>query len=139
MQLPGLAVGDLDDGEPQAAKDFKVDARIPTHLGNEADEKYRDLDAALDQRACHDESVATVVAAAAQDGHASLEQLAVDGFDCRHHLPAGVFHQHQRRNANLFNRPAIGLAHLRGIQHAHESKGSTTEDAEDTEASYYST
>jgi hypothetical protein len=74
---------------------------------------------ALDQRPCDHESVTAVVASAAQHGHTSLEQIGVDGLDGRDHLPACVFHQHERRNANLFNRAAISFAHLRGIQDTH--------------------
>ena len=75
-----------------------------------------DVDAALQQRARDDETVAAVVAAAAQDGHLALGEIAVDGFDRRHDLPAGVLHQHERRNADLFDRPAVGFAHLCRVQ-----------------------
>ena len=37
----------------------------------------------------------------------------------RHHLAAGVLHQHERRNADVVDRAAIGLAHLLRVQHAH--------------------
>ena len=48
------------------------------------------------QRARHHEAVAAVVAPAAQHGDAALEQVLVVGFDGRHHLAAGVLHQHDR-------------------------------------------
>ena len=49
------------------------------------------------QRARDDEAVAAVVAAAAQHGDLPLEQVGVDRLHRRHHLPAGVFHQDERR------------------------------------------
>src|SRR5262249_13754282 len=120
-------------------EDLEVHPRVSSNVRDEPDEKHRDLDAALNQGSRDDESVAAVVAPAAQDGDAALQQLAVNRLDRGDDLPARVFHQHERRNANLFNRATIGLAHLRGIQNTHESQRSTAEDAKDTEASYYST
>src|SRR5262249_8156386 len=131
----------------------EIDPRVASNFGHKADEKHRDVDAALDQRSRDDESVAAVVAASAQHGHAALEEFAVDGLDGRHDLTARVLHQDERRDAYLFNRAAIGLAHLRGVQDTHDKtlhrvprlcsgrpeQRRRPEDAEDTEASYYST
>ena len=93
------------------------------------------LIAALQQRARDDESVAAVVAAAAEHRHLALEQLAVHGFHGGHDLAAGVLHQHERRDADLVDRPPIGLTHLCGVQDAHRalSKGfSATKNTKDT-------
>ena len=48
VQLPGLAVGDLDDGQAEAAENLEVDAGVAAHVGDAADEEHRDVDAALD-------------------------------------------------------------------------------------------
>ena len=47
------------------------------------------------------------------------EQVVVHRFDRRHDLPAGVLHQHERRDADLVDRAPIGFAHLRGVQDSH--------------------
>ena len=116
VQLPGLAVGDFDDGQAEAAENLEVRPRVAANLGDAADEEHRDVDAALQQRPGDDEAVAAVVAAPAQDGDLALDQVAVDRLDRRDHLAAGVFHQHERRDADLFDRPAVGFPHLRGVQ-----------------------
>jgi hypothetical protein len=41
------------------------------------------------------------------------------GFDRRDDLAAGVFHQHDGWDADVFDRPAIRLAHLSRIKQAH--------------------
>ena len=40
----------------------------------------------------------------------------------RHRLPAGVLHQHDRRDADLVDRLPIGLAHLLRVEHSHRSQ-----------------
>src|SRR5205823_4897231 len=121
VQLPRLAVGNLDDGETQAAENFEVRPRVAANLADLAHEKHRYLDAALHQRPRHDEAVAAVVAAAAQHGHVTVAQIAVHRLHGRDRLAAGVFHENQRRDADLLDRPAIGFAHLGGIQYTHRS------------------
>ena len=122
VQLPRLAVGDLDDGEAEPAEDLEVDAGVAAHVGDRADEEHRHVDAALQQRPRDDEAVAAVVAAAAEDRRrCSSSEIAVHGFDRRHDLAAGVLHQHERRNADVLDRAAIGLAHLRGVEDSHAS------------------
>ncbi len=79
----------------------------------------RGVDAALQQRARDDEAVAAVVAAAAQHGDAAVEPRLVRGLDGGHDLAAGVLHQHERRDADVLDGEAIGLAHLRGVEDAH--------------------
>ena len=37
----------------------------------------------------------------------------------RHDLPAGVLHQHDRRDADVVDRAPIGLAHLLAVEHSH--------------------
>jgi hypothetical protein len=70
-------------------------------------------------RARHDEAVAAVVAAAAQHGHAPVEALLVLRFHGGHDLAAGVFHQDERGDADVLDRDAVGLAHLRGVEDTH--------------------
>ena len=121
VQLPRLAVRDFDDGQAEAAENLEIDPRVAADVGDRADEEHRHVDAALHQRARDDEAVAAVVAAAAQHGHVPLEQVAVDRLHGRDDLAAGVLHQHERRDADLLDRPPIGFAHLRGVQHAHRT------------------
>ena len=104
---------------PRRPRISRFDARVAADVGDAADQEHRHVDAALHQRARDDEAVAAVVAAAAQHGDLPLEQVAVDRLHRRDHLPAGVLHQHERRDADLLDRPAIGLAHLRGVQDSH--------------------
>ena len=128
VQLPRLAVGDLDDGEAEAAEDLEVDARVAAHVGDAADQEHRHVDAALQQRARDDEAVAAVVAAAAEHGDLPLEQIAVHRLHRRHHLAAGVLHQHERRDADVVDRAAIGFAHLGGVQDTHRLRALTQHD-----------
>jgi len=48
-----------------------------------------------------------------------VQRRLVRGFDRRYHLPAGVFHEDERWDSDLFGRVAIGLAHLRGVEDSH--------------------
>ena len=50
---------------------------------------------------------------------APVELRLVRRFDRRDDLAAGVFHQHERRDADVFDGVAVGLAHLRGGENAH--------------------
>ena len=77
------------------------------------------VDAALQERPRDHEAVAAVVAAAAQHGDAPAQLRLVRRLDGGHDLAAGVFHQHERRNADVFDGEPIGLAHLRGGENAH--------------------
>ena len=84
-----------------------------------ADHEHRHVEAALLQRAGHDEAVAAVVALAADDGDAAVGEIGIQGFDRGHHLAAGVLHQDQRGDADVLDGAAIGLAHLVRVQDAH--------------------
>ena len=84
-----------------------------------ADDEDRGVDAALQQRPRDDEAVAAVVAAPAQDGDAPVELRFVGRLDGGHDLAAGVLHQHERRNADVFDGEPVGLAHLRGGENSH--------------------
>ena len=119
VQLPRLGVGDLHDGEAEAAEDLEVDAGVPAHVGDRTEQDDERLHAALRQRASDDEAVSAVAAAAAQDGHASGERILEGCLDRRDDLPPGVLHQHERRNADVFDRPAIRLAHLLRVEYPH--------------------
>src|SRR6185503_8907019 len=133
VQLPGLAVGDFDHGEAEAAEDLEVDARVAAHLGHPANQEHRHRHAALQQRPGDDEAVAAVVAAAAQHRHLPLRQVAVDRLDRRHRLAPGVLHQHERGDADVLDRAAIGFFHLGGVQNSHNAATEDTEDTEDRE------
>ena len=73
VQLPRLAVGDLDDGDAEPAEDLEVDPRVAAHVGDAADEEHRHVDAALHQRPRDHEAVAAVVAAPAQHGDLPID------------------------------------------------------------------
>ena len=125
VQLPRGFVGDFDDGLADAAENFEIDPRVAFDFGETADDEHRHVEAALLQRARHDEAVAAVVALAADDGDAAIGEIGIEGFDRGHHLAAGVLHQHQRGDADVLDRAAIGFAHLLGVQdpHAYASIG----------------
>src|SRR6266511_4179226 len=108
MQLPRLAVRDLYHGDAEPAENFEVDAGIAANLRDAAQQEDRHVAAALHQRARDDEPVAAVVAAAAQHGDLAIHEIAVHRLHGRHRLPAGILHEDERRNADLFDRPAIG-------------------------------
>ena len=74
VQLPGLSVRDLDHGEPEAAENLQVRARVPADLRDHAEDEHRDVDAAVEERPGDHESVAPVVAPPAQDGDVPLRQ-----------------------------------------------------------------
>ena len=119
MQLPGLAVGDLDHGDAEASENLQIDAGVAAHVGNPSNQEHGHIGAALDQRPGDDEAVAAVVAAAAEYGDLAIEEVAVDGLHRRGRLPAGVFHQHERGDADLFDRAAIRVAHLGTVLYTH--------------------
>ena len=119
VQLPLLRVGDLDDGQADAAEDLEVGARVAAHVADAAEQEHGRLDAALRQRARDDEAVAAVVAAAAQHADLARGQVVERRFHRRDRLPAGVLHQHDRRNADVVDRLTIGLAHLLRVEHSH--------------------
>ena len=68
VEIPGLLVGNLDDGQAQTAEDLEVQPRIALDGRHRRDDEHRDVDAALMQRARDDEAVAAVVAGPAQHG-----------------------------------------------------------------------
>jgi len=127
VQLPRLTVGDLDDGHAEAAEDLEVHPGVAAHIGDAAEQEHRDVDAALHQRARDDEAIATVVAAAAQHADLAFEQVGVHRLDRGDRLTSRVFHEHERRDADVVDGALIGFAHLGGIQYAH-SGGSTRRD-----------
>ena len=111
---------DFDDRDAQAAEDLEVDPGIAAHVGDLSDAGTRHVDIALRERSRDDEAVAAVVAAAREDDDAPVDEVGVKGLDGRDHLPAGVLHQHQRRNADLVDGPAVGFPHLGGGENAHK-------------------
>ncbi len=119
VQLPLLRVGNLDDGDADAAEDLEVGPCVAAHFGHAAEEKHDVVDAALRERARDHESVATVVAAAADDPDAARRQVVEGSFHGRHRLAAGILHEHDRRNPDVLDGAAIRLAHLFGIEHSH--------------------
>ena len=139
MQFPALLVGDLDDRQAEPSEDLEVGARVTLDLGDAADQEHRHRRAALQQRARHDEAVAAVVAAPAEDGDAAVEQVVEERLHRRHDLPAGVLHQHERRDADVLDGAAIGFAHLLGVEDSHAVCGvaaaQCSVDAEATRAS----
>ena len=62
---------------------------------------------------------------ATKDGDLPLEKIAVHRLHRRHRLAARVLHQHERRDADVLDRPAIGFPHLSGVEDAHASSDLT--------------
>ena len=120
MQLPLLRAGDLDDSEADPAEDFEIDPGVAADLGHAAEKKDTHVDATLNERPRDDEAVAAVVAPSAQDANLAGRQIVVRRLHRRHRLTAGVFHQHDRWDADLFCRPSIGIAHLSCVEHTHQ-------------------
>ena len=120
MQLPRLTVGNLHDRDAEAAQDLEIGPGIAAHIRHSSQEEDRDLGAPLDEGARDDEAVAAVVAATAQHRHVAIQEVAVDRLHGGDRLPAGVLHEHERRNADLADRAAIRLAHLCGVQYTHQ-------------------
>src|SRR3954469_7719136 len=140
MELPRLAVRDLHDGQTEAPEDFEIDAGVAPDLRDTSDQEDRDVHAALRQRARDDEAVAAVVAAAAEHRDLPLEEIAVHRLHRRHDLSAGVLHQDERGDADVFDRAAIRLAHLGRVQDAHRQpsqRGINTMDTKDTKDCRY--
>ena len=111
---------DLHDGDAEAAEDLEVDPRIAAHVRDAAEQERPTRRRRAAQRARDDEAVAAVVAAAAQHRDLAIEEVAVHRLHRGDRLAAGVLHQHERRDADLVDRPAIGLAHLGGVQYTHQ-------------------
>ena len=119
VQLPRLLVGHLHGVHAQPPQDVQVQPRVAGDVGHRAEDEHRHVHAALGQGARHHEAVAAVVAAAAQHRDAAVEQILVVGLERRHHLAAGVLHQHDRRQAQVVDGLPVGFAHLRGVEDSH--------------------
>jgi len=113
MKLPRLAVVDLGDRDAQASEDVEVRPRVATDLGDAANQKDRHGNAALRQRPRDDESIASIVAAAAQHADMALGQIRVHRFHRGDGLASGVLHEDERRDADVFDGAPIRVAHLR--------------------------
>ena len=134
------------NGEPCEVEDGATVAAVVEGMGRGGDR--RGVAVAVDaevvprsqweRRSLHEgardhEPVAAVVAPAAEDGHAALEQVAVHRLHGGDHLAARVLHEHERRDADLLDRPPIGLTHLGGIQDPHQRRFKiNTKDTKDT-------
>jgi hypothetical protein len=119
MQLPLLRRRDFDDGETDTAQNLEVDPGVAPHVADAAEQEHRRRDAALGQRPRDHEAVAAVVAAAAQHADLAGDEILERRFHRRDRLPPGVLHQHDRWQADVVDRLAIGLAHLLRIQNSH--------------------
>ena len=122
MQLPRLPVADLHHGEPEAAENLEIDARVATDLRDDPQDEHRDIDAAVEERAGNHESVAAVIASPAQHGDVPLGQILEAGLDGGNDLAAGILHEHNRRDPDLFDCAAVGLAHLAAVQNPHPAR-----------------
>src|SRR5690606_27900201 len=105
------------DAEPP--EDLEVVARVALHVRDAPDDKHRYVADTLEQRARDHEAVAAVVAAAGDDRHTPELHLRERGLDGRNDLPPGVLHEHERRDAQVVDGRAIGLAHLFRCEHTH--------------------
>ena len=120
MQLPRLLVADLHHGDAQAPEDVKVGPRIAAYVGHGPDDEQGRVDAPLDQGSGHDEAVAAVIAGAAKHSDSPAKLRLVGSLHRGDDLPPGVLHQHKRRNTDLLDGVTIGLAHLCGVENAHQ-------------------
>src|SRR5207342_2675481 len=119
VKLPVGRVVNLDDRVAEVAENLEIDARVAAHFGDGANEERRHVDTALQQRPRDDESVAAVVAAAAEHGDFELADLGKHGLDRGDDLAAGVLHQYDRWDADVLDGPPIGVPHLRAVQNPH--------------------
>ncbi len=94
---------------PSARRISRFVAGVALESGRLADQHDRDGDVALEQRARDDESVAAVVAAAADHRDPHRRQRFERRFHGGDDLPAGVLHQHDRRQADLLDGPGDRL------------------------------
>ena len=113
----------LDDGEAEPAEDLEVDPRVAAHVGDAADEKHRDVDAALHQRPRDDEAVAAVVAAAAEHGDAALarDRAYIASIAATTWRPAFSISTSDGMPMSSIG-AAVGFAHLRGVENSHEDR-----------------
>ena len=123
--VPPRGGGGLVHGEAELPGDGEVGARVAPELLGPGEQNDRDGRPPLRQHAGDDESVAPVAAAPAQDGHAPAIPLREPRFDRAGHGTTGVLHEDDRRNADLVDRAAVGIAHLGGIENAHRGFGRT--------------
>ena len=75
--------------------------------------------AAHPQLPCHNETIAAVVAFAAQDGDAMPGQRPEAFLQHADHADAGVLHQQDARNPQLLDGDAVHFPHLRSSQYLH--------------------
>ena len=71
------------------------------------------------------------VAAPAQDADLARRQILERRLHRGDRLAAGVLHQHDRRQADVVDGLAIGLAHLLGVEYSHPSSCSMTDRADE--------
>ena len=106
-------------GRPRRPRISRFTRASPRTSASATEHEDRHVDTALAQRARDDEAVAAVVAAAAEHRHLALVEVREGRLDGRHHLAAGVLHQHERRHADLLDRGPVGLPHLCRRQDSH--------------------
>ena len=63
-----------------------------------------------------------MLALAADHGNAAFGEIGIERFDRRDGLAAGVLHEHERRQADLLDRPPIGFAHLLCVENPHRER-----------------
>ena len=112
-------VVDLDDRVAEVAEDLEIDARVAAHFGDGADQERRHVDAALQQRPRDDESVAAVVAAAAEHRDAGRRASAnIASIAATTWRPAFSIRTIDGMPIVL-DGAAIGFPHLRAVQDSH--------------------
>ena len=109
----------LHDRHAQAPDYREIDLRIAPHVLCGGCQAHAHIDATLVQRPGHHASVAAVVAPTAEHDHLCVVESINGGIHGGDYLTPGVLHQHQRRNAQVFDGAPVGFAHLVDVQNPH--------------------
>ena len=91
----------------------------PRTSADAAEQEHRRFDAALHRACARRRSRRRRCCRGRRARRRWLAQVLERRLHRRHRLAAGVLHQHDRRDADVVDRPAIGLAHLLSVEHAH--------------------
>ena len=121
VELPLLRVGDLDDRHADATEHFEVGAGVAA----ERPPTLPSRKTAVSTPRCTSVRATTNPSPPLFPRPQTTPTLARPeilerGLHRRNRLAAGVLHQHNRGNADVLDRLAIGFPHLFGVEHAHE-------------------
>jgi hypothetical protein len=105
----GSLNGEINDWHVCVTQDVEIRRRIAAELIGGAKQQDTAVVAADFKVAGDDESIAGVVAFAAEDDDGAVDTEALEHIDT---AAAGIFHEHEAGDAALFDRTAIELAGL---------------------------